>query len=157
SFSGESKDDGSLPNQDGKGDQDSCLEKESSDEEDEQKELFSLWIRQVETFFTTKFFPAFEHEKVLRDKIKENKKEDAELAGLRKMQAEELERLMAEKEEAAKRQEAALLEERAKSKKQVSKRYTTWERVLSRVRSQLKETPTGEPSPKKRGPEGSRA
>lgn len=59
---------------------------------DEQKELFSLWIRQVEIFFTTKFFPAFEHEKVLKDKIKQNKKEDAELAGLRKIQAEELER-----------------------------------------------------------------
>lgn len=46
----------------------------------------------METFFTTKFFPAFEHEKVLRDKIKEIKKEEPELAELRKIQAEELAR-----------------------------------------------------------------
>ncbi|NXV06421.1 RS10B protein, partial [Cettia cetti] len=53
-------------------------------------ELIRLWISQVEIFFTTKFFPAFEHEKVLRDKIEEIKKQDAELAELRKIQAEEL-------------------------------------------------------------------
>lgn len=61
-------------------------------DEDGEKELFSLWRGQVETFFTTKFFPAFEHERVLSDKIKENKKQDAELAELRKIQAEELAR-----------------------------------------------------------------
>lgn len=61
-------------------------------EEGEQKELFSLWIRQVEIFLTTKFFPAFEHEIVLRDKRNEIKKQDAELAGLREIQAEELKR-----------------------------------------------------------------
>ncbi|NWR13002.1 RS10B protein, partial [Paradoxornis webbianus] len=142
-----------------KEDQDSCLEKEWSDEaKDEQKELFSLWICQVDTFFTTKFFPAFEHEKVLREKIKQNKKEDAELAELRKIQAEELARLIAEKEEEAKRREAARLEEKAKAKKQASKKYTTWARVLSRIRPHLKqEAQTREPSPKKTGPEGSRA
>ncbi|KAM4892236.1 radial spoke head 10 homolog B [Sylvia borin] len=161
SFPATPGDDVSLPNQDVKEDEESCLEKELSDEakeDDEQKELFSLWICQVETFLTTKFFPAFEHEKVLRDKIKQNKKEDAELAGLRKIQAEELERLIAEKEEEAKRREAALLEEKAKAKKQVSRKYTTWERVLAQIRPQLrKEAQTREPSPKKRGPEGSRA
>ncbi|XP_062359387.1 radial spoke head 10 homolog B-like [Cinclus cinclus] len=108
---GESKDDVSLLNEDVKEEQDSCPEKELTDEaeEDEQKELFSLWICQVETFFTTKLFPAFEHEIVLREKRKEIKKQDAELAGLRKIQAEELKRLIAEKEvkEEAKRQEAA--------------------------------------------------
>ncbi|XP_039935141.1 radial spoke head 10 homolog B-like [Hirundo rustica] len=134
---GESKDDVSLPTKDVKEDQDFLLEKELSDEakedKDEQKELFSFWIRQVETFFTTKFFPAFEHERVLRDKIKENKKQDAELAGLRKTQAEELERLIAEKEvEEAKRREAALLEERAKSRGQVSKKDMSRKRVLPR-------------------------
>ncbi|NXD03035.1 RS10B protein, partial [Certhia familiaris] len=112
---GGSKDDMSLPNEDVKEEQDSCPEKELTDEakeyKDEQKELFSLWICQVETFFTTKFFPAFEHEIVLRDKIKEIKKQDAELAGMRKIQAEELERLIAEKEiEEAKRREAAAAE-----------------------------------------------
>ncbi|NWH84372.1 RS10B protein, partial [Aegithalos caudatus] len=130
---GGSKDDVSFPNKDVKEDQDSCPEKEPSDEakedkdKDEQKKLFGLWIRQVETFFTTKFFPAFEHEKVLRDKIEENKKQDAELAELRKIQAEELARLIAEKEaEAAKRREAALFE---KSRKQASRRVTGWDRL----------------------------
>lgn len=61
-------------------------------EEEEEKELFSLWIRQVEIFFTTKLFPAFEREIVLRDKRQEIKKQDAELAGLRVIQAEELKR-----------------------------------------------------------------
>lgn len=61
-------------------------------EEGEQKELFSLRIRQVEIFLTTTFFPAFEHEIVLRDKRNEIKKQDAELAGLREIQAEELKR-----------------------------------------------------------------
>ncbi|NXO40055.1 RS10B protein, partial [Locustella ochotensis] len=119
---GENKDDMSLPNKDVQEDQDFYLEKELSDEaKDEQKELFSLWMCQVETFFTTKFFPAFEHEKVLRDKIKENKKQDAELAGLRKIQAEELQRLIAEKEvEEANRREAALLEPRRQSAKQMT-------------------------------------
>ncbi|NXB69868.1 RS10B protein, partial [Donacobius atricapilla] len=112
---GENKDDESLSNRDGKEDQDSCLENEWSDEtkedKDDRKERLTLWMCQVETFFTTKLFPAFEHEKVLRDKIEENKKQDAELAGLRKIQAEELQRLIAEKEaEEAKRREAAVLE-----------------------------------------------
>lgn len=65
---------------------------EAKEDKDEEDELFSLWSCQVQTFFTTKFFPAFDHEIVLREKIKEIKKEDAELAGLRKIQAEELAR-----------------------------------------------------------------
>ncbi|NXS31100.1 RS10B protein, partial [Pomatostomus ruficeps] len=108
---GESKEDVSLPNKDVKEEQDSSPEKELIDEakedKDEQEEQFSLWIYQVQTFLTTKFFPAFEHEIVLREEIKEIKKQDAELAGLRKIQAEELARLIAEKEEEAKRREAA--------------------------------------------------
>ncbi|XP_032929947.1 radial spoke head 10 homolog B2-like isoform X2 [Catharus ustulatus] len=107
----ESKDDVPLPSKDVKEEQDSCPENEliGEAEEEEEKELFSLWIRQVEIFFTTKLFPAFEHEIVLRDKRQEIKKQDAELAGLRVIQAEELKRLIAEKEaeEEAKKQEAA--------------------------------------------------
>ncbi|KAM4765211.1 radial spoke head 10 homolog B [Cyanocitta cristata] len=80
---------------------------EAKEDKDEQDELLSLWRCQMQTFFTTKFFPAFEHEIVLREKIKEVKKEDAELAGLRKIQAEELARLIAEKEEAKRREAAA--------------------------------------------------
>ncbi|XP_056359745.1 radial spoke head 10 homolog B [Oenanthe melanoleuca] len=120
---GGSKDDVSLPSEDVKEEQDSLNVKEGQEEQEkeltdeakeyEQKEVFSLWIRQVEIFFTTKFFPAFEHEIVLRDKRKEVKKQDAELAELRKIQAEELKRLIAEKEieEEAKRQEEAEAEE----------------------------------------------
>ncbi|XP_014108201.1 PREDICTED: radial spoke head 10 homolog B [Pseudopodoces humilis] len=112
---GESKDDMSLTNKDIKEEQDSCLENELKDEEkedkDEENELFSLWMCQVEIFFLTKLFPAFEHERMLRDKIKEKKKQDAELAWPRKIQAEDLERFIAEKEvEEAKRQEAAASE-----------------------------------------------
>lgn len=68
------------------------LADEAKEDKDEQKELFSFWMCKVESFFTTKFFPAFEHEIALRNKIKEKKKQDAELADLRKIQAEELER-----------------------------------------------------------------
>ncbi|NXS15314.1 RS10B protein, partial [Mystacornis crossleyi] len=110
---GESKYDVSLPSED--------VEEEDSRPETEltgktvllyeEEELFQLWKCKVEIFFTTKLFPAFEHEIVLREKIKENKKQDAELAGLRKIQAEELARLIAEKEvEEAKRREAAAAE-----------------------------------------------
>ncbi|NWY76691.1 RS10B protein, partial [Erithacus rubecula] len=90
---GESKDDVSLPSEGVKEEQEE-QEKELTDEakEDEPKELFSLWIRQVEIFFTTKFFPAFEHEIVLRDKRKEITKQNAELAELKKIQAEEMKR-----------------------------------------------------------------
>ncbi|NWW36316.1 RS10B protein, partial [Panurus biarmicus] len=124
----------SLPNKDVKKEQDSHPEKELSDEakdKDEQKELFSLWMRQVEIFFTTKFFPAFEHERVLKDKIEENKKQNAELAGLGKIQAEELERLLAEKEvEEAKRRGAAVLEGRAEPRRRASKQDSSWESPL---------------------------
>lgn len=56
----------------------------------EQDEEFSLWMCQVQIFFTTKFFPAYQHEKVLSKKIKENRIRDAELAELRKIKDEEL-------------------------------------------------------------------
>ncbi|NXL70586.1 RS10B protein, partial [Leptocoma aspasia] len=151
---GESKDDVSLPNKDVKEEQDSCPEKELIDEakedKDEEKEQFSLWMCQVEIFFTTKFFPAFEHEIVLRDKIKEQKQQDAELAELRKIQAEELERLIAEKEaeEAAKRQ-GAVSQGSGKPRKRA---LSCWEKLLSWKGLEMKKgAPKREPSPKKRG------
>ncbi|XP_053813088.1 radial spoke head 10 homolog B-like isoform X2 [Vidua chalybeata] len=157
---GESKDDVSLPSKDIKEEQDSCPEKELIDEakgdKDEQRELFSFWMYQVETFFTTKFFPAFEHEIALRDKMKEKNKQDAELAGLRKIQAEELERLTAEKEvEDAIKQEAAALQGSVKPRK---RDVSSWEKLVSSREVQLKkEAPKREHSPKKRGSQGSRA
>lgn len=68
------------------------LADEAKEDKDEQKGLCSFWMCQVEIFFTTKLFPAFEREIMLRDKIKEKNPQDAELAELRKIQAEELER-----------------------------------------------------------------
>ncbi|KAJ7410751.1 hypothetical protein WISP_106457 [Willisornis vidua] len=89
-----SKDDPSLFNWDAEKEQDSSPAKELADEarEDktEQDEEFSLWMCQVETFFTTKLFPAYQHEKVLREKVKEKQKQDAELAELRKVTDVEL-------------------------------------------------------------------
>ncbi|NXY06922.1 RS10B protein, partial [Pteruthius melanotis] len=173
---GESKHDASLPSEDVKEEaENSCPEKELTDEAkedmDEEEELFNLWKCQVQIFLTTKFFPAFEHEKVLREKIQENKKQDAELAELRKMQAEELARLIAEKEvEEAKRREAAAaekalaeLEESAKTLKGKPRKGTLAKkdapgRGISPKRSLLanKEAPKREPS-SEGGPQGSRA
>ncbi|XP_071427671.1 radial spoke head 10 homolog B [Pithys albifrons albifrons] len=112
----DSKDDPSLFNWDAEKEQDSSPAKELADEarEDktEQDKEFSLWMCQVETFFTTKLFPAFQHEKVLREKVKEKRKQDAELAELRKVTDVELAKLIAEREaEEARRQEAAAAEQ----------------------------------------------
>ncbi|NXE19656.1 R10B2 protein, partial [Ardeotis kori] len=56
----------------------------------EQDEEFSPWMCQVQIFFTTKLFPAYQHEKVLREKIKETRIREFELAELRKIKDEEL-------------------------------------------------------------------
>ncbi|XP_072734007.1 radial spoke head 10 homolog B-like isoform X1 [Ciconia boyciana] len=100
--------------------QDFCPAKELTDEpkeaKSEQDEEFSLWMCQMQIFFTTKFFPAYQHEKVLREKMKENQIQDAELARLRKIKDEELAKLIAGREEAAKRQEAAAAEKPFDSK-----------------------------------------
>uniref|UniRef100_A0A8C0BDZ2 R10B2 protein n=1 Tax=Buteo japonicus TaxID=224669 RepID=A0A8C0BDZ2_9AVES len=83
----------------------------------EQDEEFSLWLCRVQIFFTTKFFTAYHHEKLVREKIKENKIQDAELAELRKIKDEELAKLIAGREaEEAKRQEAAAAEKTFDSK-----------------------------------------
>ncbi|NWR68157.1 R10B2 protein, partial [Bucorvus abyssinicus] len=80
-----------------------CMVYEPKETKTEQDE-FSLWMNQVHIFFTTKLFPAYQHEKVLREKIKENRIWDAELAELRKIKDEEL----AKEAEEAKRHEAAV-------------------------------------------------
>ncbi|XP_052628614.1 radial spoke head 10 homolog B-like isoform X4 [Harpia harpyja] len=100
--------------------QDFCPAKELTDEpkaaKTEQDE-FSLRLCRVQIFFTTKFFPAYHHEKVVREKIKENQIQDAELAELRKIKDEELAKLIAGREaEEAKRQEAAAAEKTFDSK-----------------------------------------
>ncbi|XP_050761667.1 radial spoke head 10 homolog B2-like [Gymnogyps californianus] len=111
----------SLFSWDAEKEQDFCPAKELTDEPKEAKtdhnEEFSLWMCQVQIFFTTKFFPAYQHEKALREKIKENQIRDAELAELRKIRDEELAKLIAGREaEEAKRQEAAAAEKTFDSK-----------------------------------------
>ncbi|XP_055661309.1 radial spoke head 10 homolog B-like isoform X2 [Falco peregrinus] len=118
---GDTKDVPSLFNWDAERGQDFCPATELTDEpkkaKPEQDEEFSLWMCQVQIFFTTKFFPAYQHEKVLREKIKENQTQDAELAELRKIKDEELAKLIAGREaEKAIRQEAAAAEKTFDSK-----------------------------------------
>ncbi|NXF69285.1 RS10B protein, partial [Ciccaba nigrolineata] len=109
---GDIKDVPSLFRWDAEKEQDFSPAKELTDEpkegKTEQDEEFRLWMCQVHIFFTTKLFPAYQHEKVLREKIKENRIQDAELAELRKIKDEELAELIAGREaEEAKSQEAA--------------------------------------------------
>uniref|UniRef100_A0A8B9R2F4 Radial spoke head 10-like protein B2 n=1 Tax=Anas platyrhynchos TaxID=8839 RepID=A0A8B9R2F4_ANAPL len=79
---------------------------------------FGQWMYQVQIFFIKNFFPAYHHEKALREKIKENRIQDAELAELRKMKDEELAKLIAEREAAeAKRQEEATVEKESSESK----------------------------------------
>ncbi|XP_069725948.1 radial spoke head 10 homolog B2-like [Phaenicophaeus curvirostris] len=93
--------------------EDFCPAKELTDEPEaaktEHNEEFSLQLCKVQVFLATKLFPAYQREKVLREKIKENRIRDAELAALRKIKDEELAKLFAEKAEEAKRREAKKL------------------------------------------------
>ncbi|XP_074774859.1 radial spoke head 10 homolog B2-like isoform X1 [Athene noctua] len=118
---GDIKDVPSLFRWDAAKEQDFSPAKELTDEpkegKTEQDEEFSLWMCQVQIFFTTKLLPAYQHEKVLREKIKENRIRDAELAELRKIKDEELAELIAGREaEEAKSQEAAATEKAFDSK-----------------------------------------
>lgn len=51
---------------------------------------FDWWMYQVQIFFTNNLFPAYQHEKVLKAKIKENRIQNAELAELRRRKDEEI-------------------------------------------------------------------
>ncbi|XP_065589029.1 radial spoke head 10 homolog B [Cyrtonyx montezumae] len=69
---------------------------------------FDWWKYQVQIFFTNKLFPAYHHEKVLKEKVKENQIRNAELAELRRRKDEEIAKLIAEREvEDAEKQKAA--------------------------------------------------
>ncbi|KAM9012402.1 radial spoke head 10 homolog B isoform 4-T4 [Ara ararauna] len=99
----------SLLSWDAEKEQDTCPGKELTGESKEDRtkqDERSLLLCQVQIFFTTKLFPAYQHEKVLWEKIKENQTRDAELAELRKIKDEELAKIIAGREE-AKKQEAA--------------------------------------------------
>ncbi|XP_035404647.1 radial spoke head 10 homolog B-like isoform X3 [Cygnus atratus] len=111
---GEVKDVWSLSSWDTAKGQDLCPAMELTDKLEAKTvkdEEFGRWMYQVQIFFINNFFPAYHHEKALREKIKENQIQDAELAELRKMKDEELAKLIAEREaEEAKRQEEATVE-----------------------------------------------
>ncbi|NXJ08347.1 R10B2 protein, partial [Odontophorus gujanensis] len=64
---------------------------------------FDWWKYQVQIFFTKNLFPAYHHEKVLKEKIKENQIRNAELAELRRRKDEEI----AKEVEDAEKQKAA--------------------------------------------------
>ncbi|GAB0196609.1 radial spoke head 10 B-like [Grus japonensis] len=136
---GDIKDVPSLFSWDAEEEEDFCPAKDLTDEpkeaKTEQEEEFSLWMCQVQIFFTTKFFPAYQHEKVLREKIQENRIRDAELAELRKIKDEELAKLIAEREE-AKRQEAAAAEKTSDSK---SADFKELEELVTQLVPPLKE------------------
>ncbi|XP_062444682.1 radial spoke head 10 homolog B-like isoform X1 [Rhea pennata] len=75
-------------------------------DKNEQNQELRLQLCQVQVFFMSKFFPAYQHEQVLKEKIKENQTRDAEIAELRKLKDEELAKLVARRgAEEAKRQE----------------------------------------------------
>ncbi|KAJ7401400.1 Radial spoke head 10 B [Pitangus sulphuratus] len=111
----DTNDDPSLFSWDAGKQPDASPAKELADEAEEDRtepdEEFCLWMYQVEIFFTTKLFPAYQQEKVLRQKVEEKQKEDVELAELRKIKDVELAKLIAEREaEEERRQEAAAAE-----------------------------------------------
>ncbi|XP_032559296.1 radial spoke head 10 homolog B-like isoform X2 [Chiroxiphia lanceolata] len=156
----DSKDDLSLSSWDAGKEPDSSPAKELGDEakEDktEQDEKFCLWMYQVEIFFTTKLFPAYQQEKVLRQKVEEKQKEDVELAELRKIKDMELAKLIAEREaEEVRRQEAAAAEKAGASQSADAEEpedpvpQEVSPRKGSRARLSKGEAQKGGPSPKK--------
>ncbi|XP_074453310.1 radial spoke head 10 homolog B2-like isoform X1 [Larus michahellis] len=133
---------------------DFCPAKEVTDEpkeaKTEQDEEFSLQMHRVQIFFTTKFFPAYQHEKALREKIKENRLRDVELAELRKIKDEELARLIAGREaEEAKRQEAAAAEKTFDSKSADFEELVTQEEAPTVAPPVVTKVPAGKKRRKK--------
>ncbi|NXD09116.1 R10B2 protein, partial [Nothocercus nigrocapillus] len=65
------------------------LQKKREDESEQNEEL-GLQLCQMQIFFICNLFPAYQHEQMLKEKIKENQIRDAEIAELRKLKDEEL-------------------------------------------------------------------
>ncbi|XP_040607245.1 radial spoke head 10 homolog B isoform X2 [Mesocricetus auratus] len=73
---------------------------------DEQKEKLNMWVNNLCVFFVNVLFNAYKHEEMLKEKMKENRLEEAALAQQRQIENEELEaRLNILREEEAKRQD----------------------------------------------------
>ncbi|XP_056662500.1 radial spoke head 10 homolog B2 isoform X2 [Monodelphis domestica] len=70
------------------------------------KEKINIWINHIYFFFVNILFQAFKHEEIIKEKIKENRIRDEELAQKKKIEDEEVEaRLNVLQEEEAKRQD----------------------------------------------------
>ncbi|NXA52244.1 R10B2 protein, partial [Nothocercus julius] len=63
---------------------------EKREDKSEQNEELGLQLCQMQIFFICNLFPAYQHEQMLKEKIKENQIQDAEIAKLRKLKDEEL-------------------------------------------------------------------
>lgn len=73
---------------------------------DEQKEKLNMWVNNLYVFFVNVLFSAYKREEMLKEKVKENRLEEAALAQQRQIENEELEaRLNILREEEAKRQD----------------------------------------------------
>ncbi|XP_035299042.1 radial spoke head 10 homolog B isoform X2 [Cricetulus griseus] len=73
---------------------------------DEQKEKLNMWVNNLYVFFVNVLFSAYKREEMLKEKIKQNRLEEAALAHQRQIENEELEaRLNILREEEAKRQD----------------------------------------------------
>ncbi|XP_021018835.1 radial spoke head 10 homolog B2 isoform X2 [Mus caroli] len=76
---------------------------------DEQKEKLNIWVNNLYVFFVNVLFSAYKREEMLKEKVKENQLQEAELAQQRQIENEELEaRLNILREEEARKQDFEL-------------------------------------------------
>lgn len=76
---------------------------------DEQKEKLNIWVNNLYVFFVSVLFSAYKREEMLKEKVKENQLQEAELAQQRQIENEELEaRLNILREEEARKQDFEL-------------------------------------------------
>ncbi|XP_026260002.1 radial spoke head 10 homolog B [Urocitellus parryii] len=75
----------------------------------DQKEKLNTWVNNMYVFFVNTLFQAYKHEELLKEKVKENRLQDAAMAQQKKMESEELEaRLNILREEEAKKQDTEM-------------------------------------------------
>uniref|UniRef100_A0ABK0LL45 Radial spoke head 10 homolog B n=1 Tax=Rattus norvegicus TaxID=10116 RepID=A0ABK0LL45_RAT len=76
---------------------------------DEQKEKLNMWVNNLYVFFVSVLFSAYKHEEALKEKVEENRLQEAVLAQQKQIENEELEaRLNILREEEARRQDFEL-------------------------------------------------
>ncbi|XP_021042888.1 radial spoke head 10 homolog B [Mus pahari] len=73
---------------------------------DEQKEELNIWVNNLYVFFVSVLFSAYKREEMLKEKVKEHRRQEAEMAQQRQIENEELEaRLNSLREEEARKQD----------------------------------------------------